>query len=301
MEKDYAHMVAEISRRQAVELICPDLWWPGAEARLRAADTHLQAVTRHSWPVNDAWCRDHGPLFVIDEQGLAIVDLPFNAWGGKFSPWQEDDAIAARVAEERQLPCHRAPWTGEGGALEINTQGVLLTTESVWFNSNRNPGLQRETAEDMFASCFGVTETLWLPEGLIGDDTDGHIDTLTRFVDDDTVATVLPAKDDPNYASMSRNADKLRERFTVVPLPHPAPMPHADGHPLPATYANFLLLNDAILVPTYAQPRQDARALDLLQELYPGREVVPIPSERFIQEGGGPHCLTMQEPALTVH
>lgn len=298
VERDHARLAAEISRRQHLDLICPDSRWPAAERELRDAGADFRQLTRHAWPVNDAWCRDHGPLFVHTvEGGRAIVDFSYNAWGGKYPSWENDDAVARRVSELRNLPRHRLAIFGEGGALEINSRGVLLTTESVWFNPNRNPGLSRQRAETLFANTLGATETLWLPGGLLEDDTDGHIDTLARFIDDHTVAAPLAESGDPNHSVLDRNAGILRERFDLAPLPHPAPMRSRNGRPLPATYANFLVLNRAVLVPTFAQPVRDARAMDVFRELFPAREIVAIPSETFIQEGGGPHCLAMHEPS----
>src|SRR5690606_23680491 len=181
------------------------------------------------------------------------------AWGGKFSPWEDDDAVAKRVSELRKRPCHRVPKVGEGGAIEVNSQRRMITTASVWLNENRNPGWTREEAEACFSTYLGVENTLWLEEGLIGDDTDGHIDTITRFVNDETVVTSLCASPDPNFRVLQENRARLSEKFRVVDLPHPEAM-WKDGERLPATYANFLILNDAVLVPTYAQPKRDDAA-----------------------------------------
>lgn len=295
-EKAYAHFAATVSHFQKVELICCRAWQPQARLRLEAAKADMAAMTWHDWPVNDAWCRDHGPLFVRNAQGeKEIVDFTYNAWGGKFSPWDADDAVPSRVSGLRKLPRHRVPKVGEGGAIEINTQGLLLTTASVWLNDNRNPGWTRAEAESCFADNLGVTETLWLEEGLIGDDTDGHIDTITRFVDDQRVLTALCEKTDPNFAVLQANLERLAARVEVVSLPHPALM-WKDGERLPATYANFLIMNDAVLVPTYAQGANDEEALGVIRELFTGRQVVGVPSEILIREGGSLHCLSMQEP-----
>jgi len=301
-EAAHARFAAAISHHQPVELICAARHQTRALQALRAQSADLDRVTLHDWPSDDTWCRDHGPLFVhnTDTGGLELVDFTYNAWGGKFSPWNADDDIPRRVSELRNLPRHRLPNIGEGGALEINTRGVLLTTESVWLNTNRNPGWTRADAEDVFHRFLGVTETLWLPEGLVGDDTDGHIDTLTRFTDDDTVVTVTAGPDDPNHAVLQHNADLLADRFNVVPLPLPEPIRPDNWREavLPATYANFLVLNHAVLVPTYAQPRNDDRALGILTDLFPRRHVLGIPCEDLILEGGALHCLSMQEPKV---
>ncbi len=301
-ENAYARFAATISRFQPLELVCADVLQANALRRLRDAEADLARVRLHNWPANDAWCRDHGPLFLVDDLGhRAITDFPYNAWGGKFPPWDDDDAIAARVSAHRNLPCRRAPVFGEGGAIEVNSRRFLLTTESVWLNPNRNPGLTRADAEGIFADFLGVTQTLWLPSGLVGDDTDGHIDTLSRFVDDHTVVTVVAPPGDPNHRVLQRNADMLREAFDVVELPLPDPIRPEDWREevLPATHANFLILNHAVLVPTYNQPSPDARALDILRELFPTREVIGLPCDDILLEGGALHCLSMQEPAAS--
>lgn len=299
-ETAHARLTAVISQHQPVDLICQGSWQARARKRLVAARANLDAISFHDWPTNDAWCRDHGPLFVkTGDGGKGIVDFAYNAWGGKFPPWDDDDAVPARVSELRKCPRARLPIFGEGGAVEVNSQGVMITTESVWLNPNRNPGLTRAEAEAVFAEYLGVRETVWLKEGLLGDDTDGHIDTIARFVNDNTVVAVMPDADDPNHRVASENLEVLRGRFEVVPLPHPREMT-AEGwgaEVLPATYANFLILNEAVLIPSYRQPGRDEDALHLLHELFPGRDILPVDCADFIWEGGAIHCLTMQEPS----
>lgn len=295
-ERAYAGFAAAVSRFQPVEMICGEPWQKSAKKALEDAGADLKNITFHDWPVNDAWCRDHGPLFVKNEEGnKEVVDFIYNAWGGKFSPWDADDAVAGRVSEVRNLPRQRVPAVGEGGALEVNSNRQMITTESVWLNANRNPDWTRGDAEACFRRYLGVEEILWLREGLIGDDTDGHIDTLSRFVDDDTVVTCVCAPSDPNYRVLSENRERLQERFRVAALPLPEPL-WKNGARLPATYANFLILNEGVLVPTYARPEQDDRALGILKELFPGRQVAGLPCEVLIREGGALHCLSMQEP-----
>jgi len=292
-------LIRELSLRQQVELICPEGWREQAHALLTHAGALAEQITWHPWPLNDAWCRDHGPLFVHNPSGgLEVVDVPFNAWGGKFTPWQHDDDIASRVSEQRKLPFHRVPVFGEGGALEVNATGVLMTTESVWLNPNRNPDLTREKAEEIFAEFLGITETVWLPDGMEHDDTDGHIDTLARFVEESHVVVPVAAAGDPDAAVLNRNRDLLRERFTVSELPHPPAKPSRQfpDRRLPRSYANFLLINDAVLVPIYAEPDSDGRTLGILRDLFPHREIVPVLCTHLVEEGGAVHCLTMQEP-----
>ncbi|MCC5845175.1 MAG: agmatine deiminase family protein [Verrucomicrobia bacterium] len=298
LEGSYSALVAVISRFQPVELICRAAWQPHAKRKLNRAKADLSRITFHDWPSNDAWCRDHGPLFVKAPDGTrAVVDFAYNAWGGKFPPWEDDDAIPERVASLRDLPRHRLPIFGEGGAIEINSQGIMLTTESVWLNPNRNPGLTKAGAEEIFKQYLGATEIIWLPGGMAADDTDGHIDTLSRFVNDTTVVSVLPDESDEDYAVLRDNFDRLSERFEVEPLPHPRTIiPDGwDEEVLPATYANFLILNEAVLIPSYRQPGRDEDALHLLHELFPDRKIIPVDCSDIIWEGGAVHCLSMQE------
>jgi len=295
LEEAYAHFVAVISRYQSIELICCKAWEPVARQNLQEQKADTSVITWHDWPVNDAWCRDHGPLFVKSDSGeKELIDFRYNAWGGKFPPWDDDDALPKRISELRKMTRYRVPNVGEGGALEVNSEGLLLTTKSVWLNKNRNPGWTEADAEQCFSNYLGVKDTLWLEEGLIGDDTDGHIDTLSRFINDETVVSSLCDPKGINFPVLKTNFDRLQERIEVIPLPHPDPVVK-EGEILPATYANFLILNQAVLVPTYAQPQKDTKALGVLAELFPDRRVCGIPSEVFIREGGSLHCLSMQE------
>lgn len=299
LEASYARLAATISRFQPVNLICQAPWQTRARRLLNEAKADPAHLTFHDWPSNDAWCRDHGPLFVKAPDGSrAIADFPYNAWGGKFPPWDHDDAIPKRVSELRNLPHHRLPIFGEGGAIEINAQGVMLTTESVWLNPNRNPGLTKAGAEAVFRQYLGATKVIWLPGGMAADDTDGHIDTLSRFINDTTVISVLPDESDPDYPVLRDNLDLLSDHLDVVPFPHPRPLiPDGwDEEVLPATYANFLILNHAVLIPAYRQPGRDEDALHLLHELFPDREILPVDCSDIIWEGGAVHCLSMQEP-----
>lgn len=298
LEASYAHFAATISRYQPVDLVCQKSWQAHARRLLNKAKADLTQITFHDWPSNDAWCRDHGPLFVKAPDGTrAIVDFSYNAWGGKFPPWDDDDAIPKRVSDLRKLPHHRLPIFGEGGAIEVNSQGVMLTTESVWLNPNRNPDLTKTDAEALFKQYLGANEVIWLPKGMASDDTDGHIDTISRFVNDTTLISVLPDERDPDYPALRDNFDRLSERFEVVAFPHPRTIiPDGwDEEVLPATYANFLILNEAVLIPAYRQAGRDEDALHLLHELFPEREILPIDCSDFIWEGGAVHCLSMQE------
>lgn len=288
VRRDHARLVALCARFQPVDLICPAVWQTDCRQHLAAAGADSGKITLHDWPVNDAWTRDHGPLFVQTDAGPAVVDLPYNAWGGKFPPWVDDDRVARRVSDLRNLPCHRFPMFGEGGGLESDGQGTLLVTESVWLNPNRNPGVGRRDLEKAFRQAFGSDRVIWLEAGMALDDTDGHIDTLARFVCPGTVLAACPVREDPDYGQLMQNREQLAASLEVVDLPHPG-MPDR-----PASYLNALFLNGAVLVPVYGCA-EDEQACACYRACFPDREVIPVPSAVFVEEGGAVHCLTQNE------
>jgi agmatine deiminase len=262
------------------------------------------AVVFHHFPTNDAWCRDHGAIFVRDEAGrLAAVDCGFNAWGGKYPPWDLDDAIPARMAEALGLPRYEGGLILEGGSIEVNGAGTLLTTEQCLLNDNRNPSLSRTDIEQRLRLLFGVHQVLWLGDGIVGDDTDGHVDDISRFVAADTVVTVVePDPADANHAPLAENLARLRAMrlhdgrgLRIVELPMPAPV-EFDGVRLPASYGNFYIGNEVVLLPVFDQPA-DARARRILEGCLPGRRVVPIRANELVVGLGAFHCLTQQVPA----
>lgn len=260
-------------------------------------------------PHNDVWCRDHGPIFLKHRStgDLAISDWEFNAWGGKFAPWDADNRIPALIAAHLGLPRFEGGMILEGGAIEINGAGQLLTTEAVLLNPNRNPGLSRADIESKLRTTLGVNEILWLERGIEGDDTDGHIDDLARFCSDDLiVACADPDTSSGNHRVLAANLDRLRNfttpncrPFDIVemPMPEACEVPGWRLPVLPASYVNFLIVNDGLLVPTFRQARNDDRALGILRELFPDREVVGIDCLDLVEEGGTLHCLTQQQPA----
>jgi agmatine deiminase len=274
---------------------------------LRQADAPLERVFFHHFPAYEPWCRDHGPIFLVREYNSrrerAVVDWDYNAWGGKYPPYDLDDAIPRQVAELRGLPLFTPEMILEGGSIEVNGRGTLLTTEACLLNPNRNPSLTRKQIEQRLKDYLGVTNILWLGEGILGDDTDGHIDDLTRFVNANTLVTAVerdPA--DPNYAILQENKKRLRglrdetgRPFRIVELPMPGPVEY-EGQRLPASYANFYIANDLVLVPVYRQ-RKDRQALEILQKEFPDRRVIGIDSTELIWGLGSFHCITQQEPA----
>jgi agmatine deiminase len=261
----------------------------------------------HFNPTNDAWCRDHGPIFIQREvagrREEAIVDWGYNAWGGKYPPYDLDDVIPARIGAEVGIPVFHPGIIMEGGSLDVNGRGTLLTTEACLLNPNRNPLLDRADIETCLRAFLGVSKILWLGDGIVGDDTDGHVDDLTRFVDPATVVTVVEEDSgDENYEPLQENLERLRgmtdqddRPLRVVTLPMPRPL-YREGQRLPASYANFYIANGLVLLPTYDPPR-DEEAATTLQSLFPDREVIGIDCADLVWGLGAFHCVTQQWPA----
>lgn len=251
-------------------------------------------VRLYDHATDDVWCRDHGPVFVKDAEGKTVVtDWEFNAWGGKFRPFDQDNSLPQRLAQSLGLRRLAAGVILEGGAVESNGAGVMLTTDPVLLNPNRNPRLSRADYETLFRDLLGITETVWLPAVLANDDTDGHIDNLARFAGTDTVLVVTA----PELPHLEQNREILERRFTnVLALPNPDPVRNAAGEELPASYANFVLLNGAVLLPTFAQPKKDAAAAAILKQAFPDREVVGIDCCLLVEEGGSLHCISCNQP-----
>ncbi|MGO2242299.1 MAG: agmatine deiminase family protein [Halomonas sp.] len=262
-------------------------------------------------PTDDTWARDHGPITVVDEDGQRLMlDFTFTGWGGKF-PAEHDNQLTQRLADAGVWSCPLASRdiVLEGGGIETDGEGTLLTTEACLLNANRNPTLSRTDVEAQLAADFGVDRVLWLANGhLEGDDTDSHIDTLARFCDPATIAYVRCA--DPNdahypaLAAMEQELQHFRQRngepYRLIALPWPqACFDPDDGHRLPATYANFLIINQAVLVPTYGDPA-DVAALQALALAFPEHTLIPIECNNVIRQHGSLHCLTMQLPQGTL-
>jgi agmatine deiminase len=259
-------------------------------------------------PTNDAWCRDHGAIFVTragPEPRLA-VDFDYNAWGGKYPPFDRDQAAGRQMADALRVPRFARPDVVlEGGSIEVNGAGALLTTEQCLLNPNRNPTLSRADIERLLRASFAVTEILWLGDGIEGDDTDGHIDDLTRFVAPAKVVTVMePDTGDKNHEPLAANRRLLAQLtvagrpLEVVELPMPEPQ-YLEDQRLPASYANFYVANGAVLVPVFGC-KQDAVACAILADCFPGRRILPIDCRVIVAGLGTLHCLTQQVPAVPV-
>jgi agmatine deiminase len=268
-------------------------------------------VAYHRIPTYEPWCRDHGPIFVLrkskiqnPKSKLAVVDWIYNAWGGKYPPFDDDDLVPQRVAELLGLPLFTPGIVLEGGALDVNGEGTLLTTEACLLNPNRNPQLSQRQIEQYLADYLGATNVLWLGNGIVGDDTDGHVDDLARFVNPTTVVTVVePDPKDANFGPLQENLKRLRTMrdqegrpLQVVELQMPGIVEHA-GRRLPASYANFYIANHVVVLPTYRHRENDAAATQILQGLFPDRRIVGLDSTNLIWGRGSFHCLTQQQPA----
>jgi agmatine deiminase len=276
-----------------------------AEARAVLKDVDLTRVTFCPIPTNEPWSRDHGPIFLtrdIDPK-LAVLDWDYNAWGGRYPPCDLDEVVPTRVAEILKLPVFYPRMILEGGSIDVNGAGALLTTESCLLNKNRNPTLGRDEIEQRLRNYFGVREILWLGPGIAGDDTDGHIDDIARFVSETKVITVVEEdRDDENFEPLQEDLARLRDmkllgkKLDVVTLPMPRKIVR-EGLRLPASYANFYIANACVLVPTFNDPADEA-ALSILRECFPDRRVIGSDCRELIWGLGTFHCLTQQQPAV---
>ncbi len=278
-----------------------------AMAHLEQAGANLDQIDFFFHPTNDAWCRDHGPAFLVNpsaEQKKVIVDWNYNAWGGKYPPYDLDDVIPTRIGEKLGLPVFNPGIIMEGGSVDFNGAGTLITSKQCLLNENRNPHLNQSQIEQYLSDYYGVDQILWVDEGIVGDDTDGHIDDTVRFVNADTVITVLEENpNDENYEILQQNRRQLTEmrllngkQLTIVDLPMPDSVIWEDQR-LPASYGNFYIANKYIIVPTFRQPKDD-RACRIIQECFPDRQVIGIDSTDIIWGLGSFHCLSQQEPLI---
>lgn len=307
VEAVFVRLAVEISAQERVLVVCADTEHrQHVRARLADAGAQLGRIDLRIVPSNDTWARDHGPITVIEDGRPLLLDFRFNGWGGKY-PADLDNRISGQLHAQGAFgatPMHPVDLELEGGAIETDGAGTLLTTESCLVHGHRNPGLDRDALEGVLRRELGVTRILWLTHGLLaGDDTDGHIDTLARFCDPHTIAHVVcDDPQDPHYEPLRAMAAELAalrtahgDPYRLVPLPLPAPIHAANGQRLPATHANFLIIDGAVLVPTYGDPA-DAVALQRLQGCFPGRRAIGIDCRALIEQYGSLHCVTMQLP-----
>jgi agmatine deiminase len=273
---------------------------------LQAASVNLDNVFFFIHPTNDAWCRDHGPAFLLHktEKKKAIVDWGYNAWGDKYPPYDLDDVIPTLIAKHYNIPVFHPNIVMEGGSVEFNGAGTLITSTACLLNKNRNPHLTQQQIENYLCNYYGVEQVLWVDEGIVGDDTDGHIDDTVRFVNEDTVLTVIEEnKQDENYQLLQHNLKQLQQmrlvngkQLNIIELPMPDAVIYEEQR-LPAAYANFYIANKYVIVPTYRCAKDD-KALQIIQSCFKDREVIGIDSTDIIWGLGSFHCLSQQEPSI---
>jgi agmatine deiminase len=304
----YAQFVRELTRGEKVRInVNDEKMKMQAMRHLMQANVDLRSVEFFFHPTNDAWCRDHGPAFLINENARhqkVVVDWNYNAWGGKYPPFDLDDVIPTLTAKHYDLPVYYPGIIMEGGSVEFNGAGTLITSEACLLNKNRNPHLDRNKIEEYLHHYYGVEQVLWIEEGIIGDDTDGHIDDTVRFINEDTVITVVEEnKQDENYEILQRNLSQLKKMrlqngkaLNIVEIPMPAPVIFEDQR-LPASYANFYIANQSVIVPTF-RCDEDEKVLNIIQSCFPTRKVVGIDSTEIIWGLGSWHCLSQQEPEV---
>ena len=264
-------------------------------------DDVLKKIDIVEVPINDTWTRDYGCISVIENGKILRLNFQFNAWGEKF------DARLDNATNEKVFPdSQKINVVLEGGSIESDGKGTILTTESCLLGPNRNGYTTREEAEEMLKKHLGATRFLWLTQGfLVGDDTDGHIDMLARFAPDDTIVYVgQPDENDEHFAAMTAMEEELKtfktmdgKPYRLLKLPFPAPVFY-DGERFPASYANFLITNHSVLVPTYNQPQNDEQAMKVIQQAFPDRKIVGIDCSVLIRQHGSLHCSTMQYPKI---
>lgn len=309
VEPAYAEFVRALSAGERVHINVLDADHGRRVVRILERAGVTGDIRVHEFPTNDAWCRDHGAIFVVrpgTDVPLLALDCDYNAWGGKYPPFDLDNLIPGRMAGYLGVPAYRAGMVLEGGSIDVNGAGSVLTTEQCLLNPNRNPSMNRAQIEQRLGDLLGVEQVLWLGDGIVGDDTDGHVDDLTRFVDRHTVVTVVEdnAAED-NHAPLRENRVRLGlmrladgTPLRVVELPMPAPC-YIEGQRLPASYANFYIANHAVLLPVFNDP-MDAEAVRILEPLFPGRRIIPVDCSDIVYGLGTIHCLSQQVPAAPV-
>lgn len=313
----YAEMVRHLSRVERVEIVVKNAAEKAsARKMLQRADVSATNIRFHPWPTNRAWTRDSGPIFVRRDAAtdpVAVTNWRFNAWA-KYSDWKLDNQLPERVANKLKLKeftpilqVKGKPYRVvlEGGSIDVNGQGLMLTSEECLLSNvqQRNPGLSRSDLETVFAGYLGIEKVIWLGRGIVGDDTHGHVDDIARFVAPSTVLTAVETRrSDANYELLQENLTRLRgatdlegRKLEIIELPMPRPVVFA-GRRLPASYANFYVANNLVLVPTFNDP-MDRVALNILAGVFTGREVAGIHCGDFIWGLGAIHCATQQQPA----
>lgn len=305
---NYSRFIKELAKGELVRINVKDeVMKSFAISHLQKAGVDLNKIEFFFHPTNDAWCRDHGPAFLINsaaEHKKAVVDWDYNAWGNKYPPYDLDDVIPTLIAKHYNLPVFYPGIVMEGGSVEFNGKGTLMTSTACLLNPNRNPHLNQQQIEEYLSDYYGVEQILWVDEGIVGDDTDGHIDDTVRFTNEDTVITVIEdKKEDDNYKLLQHNLKQLKKmrllsgkQLNIIELPMPDDVIWNDQR-LPASYANFYIANKSVIVPIFRSAKDD-KALQVIQKAFPDREVVGIDSTDIIWGLGSFHCLSQQEPFI---
>lgn len=304
-------MICALSPHERVYLLVNDERTEhDVSARLARARAAMENVTLLKIPTVDVWMRDYGPTFLTRasrENPVAFNDWIFNGWGGKYPSYEDDERVAREVAALLKVPVFEQTVILEGGSIEVNGAGTCLTTEQCLLNKNRNPHLSRLQIETVLEDSLGVTHVIWLGEGIVGDDTDGHIDDIARFVNPTTVLCAIETdSSDENYGFLQDNYERLQHaadqngaKLSIVTLPCPRAV-YCGGARLPASYANFYIANSVVLVPIFDDP-SDARALGILQQLFPERKIIGLRCNEVVAGLGAIHCVTQQEPAAQLY
>ena len=308
VRQTWVRMICALSPHEHVYLLVNDtVTEENVWARLQSGKADLANVTLLRIPTVDVWMRDYGPTFITREGStdpLAFNDWIFNGWGGKYEAYETDERVAREIASMLKVPVFKHPYVLEGGAIEVNGAGSCLTTEQCLLNPNRNPKLSRAEIERVLKDSLGLSHIIWLGDGIIGDDTDGHIDDIARFINPTTIACMVEtdSKDD-NYIFLRDNYERLKDakdqngaNLNVITLPCPAPVIY-EGARLPASYANFYIANEIVLVPVFEDPH-DQQVLGILQEQFPDRSVIGLRCNEVVAGLGAIHCVTQQEPAV---
>jgi agmatine deiminase len=304
----YVEFIKKLARFEVVNINVVDAAMENA-ARQRLADANVnsQNIFFHLHPTNDAWCRDHGPAFLLnrnDKTKKAVVDWNYNAWGNKYPPFDLDDIIPTLIGKKLGLPVFHPGIIMEGGSVDFNGAGTVITSKSCLLNPNRNPHLSQSEIEQYLMDFYGQDQVLWVDEGIVGDDTDGHIDDTVRFINEDTVIAVVEEnKQDDNYSILQDNLSQIKKmrlingkQLNIIEMPMPDDVIWEEQR-LPASYANFYIANKQVIVPTFNGPK-DEKAIGILEESFSDREIVGIDSTDIIWGLGSFHCLSQQEPAL---
>lgn len=304
----YVAFIKELTKGELVRInVVDEAMLNFAKEKLLHSGVDLHRVQFFIHPTNDAWCRDHGPAFLINPNNPVkkiIVDWGYNAWGNKYPPYELDDVIPSLVGKALNLPVYHPGIIMEGGSVDFNGAGTLITSTACLLNQNRNSHLNQGQIEEYLYNYYGVDQVLWVDEGIIGDDTDGHIDDTVRFINEDTVITVVEEdKQDENHDLLQHNLIQLQSMrlidgrpLNIIELPMPDAI-YYEGQRLPASYANFYIANQSVIVPTF-RGKKDDLALEIIQAAMPDRKVVGIDSTDIIWGLGSFHCLSQQEPAV---